>query len=458
MLNQSKVLAGLISISILAAGCDRPTNPPSGSSFQKASASAGIDPLSIALVPHEGAAQRDTEIREAQQQVRVGRNRDKSLEKLGWLFVDKARESFDPGYYKLAEACAAVLETDSPGCAQGLLLRGHVLENLHQFKDAEPIARKLIATRGLAFDYALLGDALMEQGRLNEAVPAYQTMMDLRPDLHAYSRAAHLRWLKGDLEGATQLMQLAVRAGSSQDAEASAWVCVRLALYQFEAGDNAMAEHSYNLALAYCPDYPPALLLRGRMLLAKNDPTGAVEKLLVAARANPLPEYEWTLAEALRAAGRIHEATDVESRIRREGTAADPRTFSLFLATKRDQTGTAVQLARAELLQREDVFTHDALAWALSADGHADEASQEMSRACAEGTDDGRLYFHAAAIAANSGRESEARQWLRKASPRQQLLLPSEREQLHAIAMKLAGSGSASLASADARTLSIPQN
>ncbi len=417
-----------------------------------------IDPLSIALAPHEGSGPKDIEIREAQKQVRVGRNRDKSLEKLGWLFVDKARESFDPGYYKLAEACANALEADSPGSAQGLLLRGHVLENLHQFKEAEPIARKLIASRGLAFDYALLGDALMEQGRLNEAVPAYQTMMDLRPDLHAYSRVAHLRWLKGDLEGAEQLMQLAVRAGSSQDAEATAWVCVRLAFYQFEAGDNAGAERSYNLALTYCPDYPPALLLRGRMLLAKNDPAGAVEKLLVAAHTNPLPEYEWTLAEALRTAGRIGEATDVELRIRREGMAADPRTFSLFLATHRDQTGTAVQLARAELQQREDVFTHDALAWALSANGHADEASQEMSRALAEGTDDGRLYFHATVIAANSGHESEARQWMQKADARQQLLLPSEREQLHAVGMKLGGSGSAALASAGAKTHSTSQN
>jgi len=33
---------------------------------------------------------------------------------------------------------------------------------------------------------------ILEQGRLDEATAAYQTMMDLRPDLHAYARAA--RW------------------------------------------------------------------------------------------------------------------------------------------------------------------------------------------------------------------------------------------------------------------------
>jgi hypothetical protein len=36
----------------------------------------------------------------------------------------------------------------------------------------------------------------MEQGKLNEAVEAYQTIMDQRPGPQAYSRAAHIHWLK----------------------------------------------------------------------------------------------------------------------------------------------------------------------------------------------------------------------------------------------------------------------
>ena len=41
----------------------------------------------------------------------------------------------------------------------------------------------------------------MEQGKLSDAVEAYQQMMNLKPDLRAYARAAHMRWLKGDLDG-----------------------------------------------------------------------------------------------------------------------------------------------------------------------------------------------------------------------------------------------------------------
>src|ERR1044071_2671345 len=33
-----------------------------------------------------------------------------ALERLGWTFVKKARLSFDAGFYKLAEQCAACLE------------------------------------------------------------------------------------------------------------------------------------------------------------------------------------------------------------------------------------------------------------------------------------------------------------------------------------------------------------
>ena len=51
------------------------------------------------------------------------------------------------------------------------------------------------------------------------------------------------------------------------------------------------------------PDYAAALLARGRVLLAMKRTAEAVEALERAARLNPLPEYQWTLADALRASG-----------------------------------------------------------------------------------------------------------------------------------------------------------
>ena len=97
------------------------------------------------------------------------------------------------------------------------MLRGHVMHNLHRFAEAEALARQLVAQRESPYDHGLLGDALMEQGQLDEAVEAYQRMADLKPGFHAYSRIAHVRWLRGDLEGARQVMYVAVRAASPRD-------------------------------------------------------------------------------------------------------------------------------------------------------------------------------------------------------------------------------------------------
>src|SRR4029077_9426250 len=279
--------------------------------------------LDLVLTPQTGESRIDKEISQLQQRVREGRNVELWLDRLGWAFVAKARESFDPGFYKLAEECARWLEKRNPQSQEAMLLRAHVLQNLHRFKESEALARGLVQQRGLSFDYGLLGDALMEQGKLGEAVEAYQQMMNLKPDLRAYARAAHMRWLKGDLDGAIEAMQLAVSAASTQDAESAAWVNTRLAFYEFQAGRINEAEQRCALALLLQDNYPPALLLKGKILLAQTRFGEAVDALQNAVKLNPLPEYQWTLAEALRAAGREKEASEVEAQICERGASSD---------------------------------------------------------------------------------------------------------------------------------------
>jgi tetratricopeptide (TPR) repeat protein len=319
-----------------------------------------------------------------------------------------------------------------------MLLRAHVLQNLHRFKESETLARTLAKKRGLSFDYGLLGDALMEQGKLNDAVVAYQHMMNLKPDLRAYARAAHMRWLKGDLAGAIEAMQLAVSAASPNDAESAAWVNTRLAAYLFQAGKLNEAEQRCAFALSLQNGYAPTLLLKGKMLLAQSRLGEAVHALQDAAKLNPLPEYQWTLAEALRAAGYENEASGVEAQLRKNGSISDPRTLALFLATRKENPETALRLSKEELDSRSDVFTHDALAWSLAAAGNLSGAQSEMHLAVAEGTEDGRLFFHAAVIASQAGHAADAERWLHKASELSRLLLPSERTELQQLASRSA--------------------
>ena len=221
--------AGIISFSVAVAGaCARQAAPP-------APVAAAPDGCVVALAEGQGQDRLATQIEQARQDARRGPNAKAALERLGYLHVARARVTNDAGHYTLAEAVAGCLQASYPGEAAALLLRGHVLHQLHRFSEAEQIARELVARRTVVLDYGLLGDALMEQGRLDEAAAAYQRMIDLKPFYQSYTRAAHVRWMKGDLEGALGAMRRATESASPRDPESSAWAWTRVALYELQA-------------------------------------------------------------------------------------------------------------------------------------------------------------------------------------------------------------------------------
>jgi tetratricopeptide (TPR) repeat protein len=388
-------------------------------------------PAALALLPHQGHGPADIAIQRLQAAARSAPHNPELLTRLGWAFVTKARLSGDPGFYKLAEQCALAVRSQNADEPDALLLQGHLLQSLHRFKEAESLARQLVAMRQNAFDHALLGDALMEQGHLAEAVTAYQKMVDLKPSLQAYTRIGHLRWLKGDLEGALEALRLAVTAASPREPEPAAWAYTRLGLYALQTRDLQTAERAAHLALEFAPDYAAALLLRGRIRLAEGQAAEALAPLERAATLVPLPDYQWALAEALREAGQGPRAEAVEAALARDGATNDSRTFALYLATRGQQVERSLALAREELNCRQDVFTLDALAWALQANGRSAEAQAYSKESLREGTQDARLFYHAGSLARASGDEPEAQRWLGRAADLQQMLLPSERTDLH---------------------------
>ena len=412
---------GMISLCVGVAGaCAKHAVPP-------AAVAAVPDGCVVALADGQGQGRLATQIERARQDARRGPNAKAALERLGHLHVSQARVTSDAGHYKLAEAVAECLQASYPGDAAALLLRGHVLHQLHRFKEAEQVARELVARRTVVLDYGLLGDALMEQGRLAEAAAAYQQMIDLKPFYQSYTRAAHVRWMKGDLEGALGVMRRATESASPRDPESSAWAWTRVALYELQANRLAGARRAADAALTFEPEYAAALLARGRILLAGGQRSDALKALTHAADLNPLPEYQWILADALRASGRPVDAAAVERELVARGTTSDPRTVALYLATRGENASTALSLAEAELGVRADVFTLDAQAWALAANGRTAQARSVIARALAEGTEDGRLFLHAGIIHAGAGERREAARWLQKADRLRSMLLPSER-------------------------------
>ena len=407
------------------AGCRRSEAGGTG-----AARPGAFDPCAMALAPHQGTGDVDAGIARLQQRARDAAQPVALLTELAQQFITRARTSQLSTYYVMAEHAALCAGSKDPGNAQALLVRGHVLHQFHRFAEAEALARQVVAKRGLFLDYGLLGDVLLEQGRVEDAAAAYQKMIDLKPYFHSYTRAAHLRWIKGDLAGSIELIGMAIKAASPRDPESAAWAYTRLANYELQAGRSAEALRASDAALSYQPDYAAALLVRGRTLLADGKSAAALDALRRAALVSPLPEHEWALADALRASDNLDEAQTVEDRLVRGGATTDPRTFALYLATRRERPGDALALAEKEMTNRQDVFTLDALAWSLAAAGRPEEANATMTRALAEGTKDARLFYHAGAIALARGDTAGARQWLDKAAASAQTLLPSEREDM----------------------------
>lgn len=380
----------------------------------------------IALLPNTSSTAIDTDIRTAQEGAKSSSRRVRQLERLAWLYIAKARATHDDGYYNIALETATCLLKSSPNSLAAKLIEGHVMHSLHRFREAQKIAAQLVAERGNPYDYGLLGDALMDQGQLDEAESAYQRMIDLRPGLQSYSRGAHMMWLRGDTEGAINVMRAAASAGGPRVAEPTAWTYSRLAMFLMEQSLFEKALKAVDAAVSFSPDYAPALLARSRILLAREQLPEAYENVARASKKIDLPEYRWMLADVLRAQGRFSEAQTVEDELEASGEALDPRTFSLYLATRGLNPETALALAEAELKNRQDVFTYDALAWSRHASGDSRGAWPAIQAALKEGTQDARVFLHAGIIAEAIGDGTAAKKWLSRANSLRHMLFPSE--------------------------------
>ena len=360
-----------------------------------------------------------------------GRRATSELERLGWLFVAQARRTHDSSLYTLAAYSARCMQQIGGDDGGALLLEGHALYSAHRFREAAAIAHRLVTMRTAPFDYGLLGDTLLTQGEITRAAAAYQRMVDLKPNLQSYARAAQIRWLTGDLDGAREFMTMAARAGSERDSETLAWALSELARFELTGADLDVARATADQALTVYPDHAASLLTLGRIELAADRPEQAVDALRVAVQVSSTPEALWLLAEAHRANGDAAAADAAETRMLAKGPLEDPLTTALFLATRQARPELALSLAGREMAVRSDPHTLDAYGWALAANGDIEGAEQHLRQALAHGTIDARLFLHAGIVAAAAGHHADAEAWLALAARHRTGLLPSEQQWLN---------------------------
>lgn len=412
--NHLQVAAASLVLSLALPACEK-GQPAAGEGVAaaSASASAGADkssPMKVArvlgLAKPGGVTPVDTQIIAAQQMIEKFPDIRDHWIALGRLWVRKAREAGDPGFYLSAKACADVSLDIEPGNLPGQNLVGLVLLNNHKFYDALDLADKVLAQ--YPEDLMALGtrsDALLELGRVDESVKAAQKMVDLKPNLPSYSRAAYLRWLTGDTKAAKDIAWQAIDSGRDpRDPEPIAWAIVQAAMMFWHEGDHEGANAGFDKALEAFKDYPPALVGKGRyLLLAKKDAKAAIDPLARAFKLSPLAETAWLLGDAKEAAGDAAGAAEAHAHVLKHGRLGDPRTLAQFYATKNRDVAEASRLAEEELKVRGGPYTDDTHAWALYRANKLPEARAASDRALRHGTKDATLLYHAGAIRIAAG-------------------------------------------------------
>jgi tetratricopeptide (TPR) repeat protein len=398
-------------VAVLFTGCSAAAMTPPASS-------PNVEPAAPTTrdVPLPGAETRQL-IDQATAAVRADATDATALLTLGLGYYQLARETADPtNYARAAEAFDRMLAID-PDDAEALLGKGTVALARHDFAGGLELGERAhqLAPR-TARAYGVVGDALTELGRYDEAVEAVQAMVDLRPDLGSYSRVSYQRELHGQLDGAIEAMEQAVEAGGPST-ENTEYVRVLLGNLWFLAGDLDKSEASYDASLDRSPGYTYALAGQARVATARGDLDGSIRLLQQATAAVPFPDLLITLGETQQAVGRTDDANatyalvrQIEDLFRANGVNTD-LDMALFEADHGDPA-TALELARAAYRATPNVKAADALGWALYRNGDLAEARTHAEESLRLGSLEPSYRYHAGVIAAAEGDSERARTWL----------------------------------------------
>jgi tetratricopeptide (TPR) repeat protein len=339
------------------------------------------------------------------------------LDRLGNRFAQRARETGDASYYARAEAAyrgaLKVAANDLPATL-GL---GSVALSRHRFRAGLSLGRRAVAlSPSTAEGYGVVGDALVELGRYEQAFTTFNRMVSLRPSVSSYARVSYARELLGDVPGAAAAMQLAVDAAVGEP-EALAWSRTQLGKLFWTHGRLAAAARQYRAALYARPAYAPTLDALAQVEAARGHSTRAIALARLASEILPLPQYVANLGDLLHgsAARRQYALVDAIARLERAHGVNVDLEIALFDVDHRIDLRRTVALARLAQSERPSIDGDDVLAWALARVGRCGEARRYSRRALRLGTLDAPKFFHRGVIERCLGHRAAARHWFARA-------------------------------------------
>ncbi|MEO5742249.1 MAG: tetratricopeptide repeat protein [Vicinamibacterales bacterium] len=362
-----------------------------------------------AAIVAQGAPPPEQRVTAAERRVNLKPESFEAHNDLALSLTQRARETADTRYYDRAEESVRRSLELSPGNLGAQKMRVWVLLGKHEFAAALEQARAL--NKQIPDDvqvYGFLTDAHVELGNYKEAEETCQWMLDLRPgNIPALTRAAYLRELFGDIEGAIEFMTAAYQRTSPTEVEERAWFLSQLGHLELIAGRLTDADRVLEEALRVLPDYHYALAGLSKVRLAQGRAGDAVDLLKRRYEAATHPENLYDVAEALVRAGRPSEAdvafAEFEKRALRESQGWDNanRELIFYYSDRAGRPKDALRIARMEVARRQDVYTLNAYAWALHVNNEHQSAQQFIDRALAVGIKDPSILSRARLIAAH---------------------------------------------------------
>lgn len=332
----------------------------------------------------------------------------------------RARETSDVAYYAQAEEALKKAAELAPDNFESAKIHVWLLLGRHEFPaalEAATLLNKRVPDDILV--YGFLVDANAELGNYPDAENAAQWMLNLRPgNLPGMTRAAYLRELFGDVDGAYELMDMAYQATVPTETEDRAWILSQMGHLRFVAGRTDDAENILHQALQLFPGYHYALSNLAKVRITQKRYEDAVTLLRQRYQAAQHAENLYDLAEALELAGHEAEAkkafAEFETKSLAEANRKDnsSRELVFYYADHAHQPGKALDVARQEFAWRHDVYTLDAYAWALHVNGQDAEARKQIVTALAVGVRDAKLSSHAGEIALKLGDRANAERYL----------------------------------------------
>jgi len=372
----------------------------------------------FAVVPAPGAPLSPAEQRmqAAENAIKNKPERYQAYNDLAFSLLSRARETSDAGYYgQAAEALQKSLRL-APDNFEALKAQAEVF--LGQRRWAEARERARVLNRRMPDDvpvYGYISEAAFELGDYYEAAEAAQWMLDLRPgNALGLMRGADLRAVYGDSHGALDFYNQVYQETSPHEAEQIARVLTYMANLELARGHAESAEKLLDQALKAFPGYYLGLEALARLRTAEGRYTEAIALWRERGQQSPDPQSLYGLAETLERGGLGEQAKtaymefEQQARPLLDKPENANRELILFYAGYAHNPAEALRVAKLEVARRHDVYTLDAYAWALAANGQYGEAKAQMEKALKVGIHDAAFFYHAGVIASRLNDPSAA--------------------------------------------------